>query len=75
MSISAIMGLASGGGGLVNSQEFTSSGTFNVPSGITMVSVLLVGGGGGGAGNPAGGAGGGGGGGRRNGFWKYIFRL
>jgi hypothetical protein len=51
-------------------QEFTSSGTFTQPAGVTQVQVLLVGGGGGGGGgggsaigNENGGGGGGGGGG------------
>jgi len=42
---------------------FTSSGTFDVPEGVTTVWVTLVGGGGGGGGGSGGGTGGGGGGG------------
>lgn len=56
------------GGAWHNSQTFTSSGTFTLPSGVTQVSILAVGGGGGGgaggfgASQSAGGGGGGGGG-------------
>lgn len=50
---------------VTNYQVFTSSGTFNVPTGITTAYVQLCGGGGGGGGGPAGvgGSSGGGGGG------------
>jgi len=58
MNISAIMGFGAGSGP-VNTQEFTSSGTFNVPSGIKLVNILLVGGGGGGCSSAGGGGGGG----------------
>tara|TARA_B100001057_G_scaffold121556_1_gene120313 strand:- start:1152 stop:2015 length:864 start_codon:yes stop_codon:yes gene_type:complete len=37
-----------GGGGTVRQERFISSGTFNVPSGVTSAEVLLVAGGGGG---------------------------
>ncbi len=59
--------LAAGGGDLY-SQDFTSSGTFSVPSGVDKVLVLAVGGGGAGGGCLSGGGtyqvGGGGGGGQ-----------
>jgi hypothetical protein len=57
---------AAAGGGLGGMQVFTSSGTFTIPSGKTVVKVTVVGGGGGAGGNPgynnsaAGGGGGGG---------------
>lgn len=41
---------ASAGG--INSQVFTSSGTFTIPSGVTKVKITALGGGGGGAGVP-----------------------
>jgi hypothetical protein len=44
---------------VTNYQQFTTSGTFTVPSGVRFVNVLIVGGGGGG-GNGGGGGGGGG---------------
>lgn len=46
-----------------NTQEFTASGTFNVPSGMHLVDFILVGGGGGGGGASGTTAGSGGGGG------------
>ena len=45
---------------VTNYQQFTTSGTFTVPLGVTIVQVLLVGGGGGGGTVGAGGGGGGG---------------
>jgi hypothetical protein len=52
----------SGGGGLpTNSQTFTSSGTFTVPTGVTKVMVFAHGGGGGGGGGYGTASGGGGG--------------
>jgi len=51
------------GGGLQSVQTFTSSGTWNRPSGITKVMVYVVGGGGGGGGGTSSGRSGGGGGG------------
>ncbi len=50
-------------GNMIKTQEFTTSGTWNVPSGVKVCQVLLVGGGGGGAsqGSTTGGGGGGGG--------------
>lgn len=45
---------------VTNYQQFTTSGTFTVPSGVTIVQVLIVGGGGGGGTVGAGGGGGGG---------------
>jgi hypothetical protein len=48
-------------GGFGNIQVFTSSGTFNVPAGITKAKVTVVGGGGSGVSSTTSGAGGGGG--------------
>ena len=48
--------------GKLSSQNFTSSGAFIVPAGITTVWVTMIGGGGSGAAHPSNGAGGGGGG-------------
>ena len=54
---------AGGGGGLGGMQTFTSSGTFTIPSGKTVVKVTVVGGGGSGGGGSEGAGGGGGAGG------------
>jgi len=62
MSISAIMGLSGVGGSLNKYEIFTSSGTWNKPSGVEIAYAFLVGGGGSGARNTSGNAGGGGGG-------------
>ena len=51
-----------GGGGTLQGQEFTSSGTFNVPSGVTSAWITMIGGGGAGGGSTAAATGGGGGG-------------
>ena len=48
--------------GVLQGQEFTSSGTYNVPSGVSMVWVTMIGAGGGGSSWTSAGAGGGGGG-------------
>lgn len=51
-----------GSGGASQSQQFTSSGTFNVPSGVSLVKVTMVAGGGGGSSTITAATGGGGGG-------------
>lgn len=56
------VGATSSGGGSLRGQEFTSSGTFNVPSTVSSVWVTMVGGGGGGAALDGAANGGGGGG-------------
>jgi Glycine-rich domain len=48
--------------GVLQSQEFTSSGTFNVPAGLTSIWLTMIGGGGGGGTTIVAGNGGGGGG-------------
>lgn len=50
------------GSGTLQGQEFTASGTFNVPTGVTMVWVRMIGGGGGGSTTILAAQGGGGGG-------------
>lgn len=54
---------AAGGGGFNTMQTFTSSGTFTIPTGKTVVKVTVVGGGGNGSGGDYNASGGGGGGG------------
>lgn len=49
-------------GGNTQAQEFTSSGTFNVPTGVEMVWLVMIGGGGGGSARNAAASGGSGGG-------------
>ena len=51
-----------GGSGVLRGQEFTTSGTFNVPNAVTSVWLTMIGGGGGGANRSVAAAGGGGGG-------------
>jgi len=60
--ISGIMGFQAGGGNL-KYQDFLTSGTFNVPAGIEVITAILVGGGGGGGNVTVTSRGGGGGGG------------
>lgn len=46
--------ISASGGGQLQEQLFTSSGTWTVPTGVTRVNVIVIGGGGGGAGATAG---------------------
>lgn len=56
-----IASTASGGGGNLKGQEFTASGTFTVPTGISSLLVTMIGGGGGGGSRTTAIGGGGGG--------------
>ncbi len=58
----AIAALASGGGGVLDIETFTSSGTYTPHGSASMALVILTGGGAGGGGGPTNGHGGGGGG-------------
>ena len=59
--ITAASNVAASAGGLGGITVFTSSGTFTIPAGKTVVKVTVVGGGGGASGGTAGGGGGAGG--------------
>lgn len=57
-SFSQVVALIKFGLGTLNSQDFTSTGTWTAPAGVTTCNIILIGGGGGGSTGPAGGWGG-----------------
>jgi hypothetical protein len=79
-------GSSASGSGTMHADYTTSSGTFNVPSNVSVMDIFLMGGGGGGGGggsggngwlNPGnvGGSGGGGGGNGNNGSFVYLQKI